>query len=32
MADGSMKLGLQIFHKFLKTQKNFDFIDYWLPY
>ena len=26
-----MKFGLWTFHKFLKRQKNFDFIDFWLP-
>ena len=27
----SMKFGLWTFHKLLKRQKNFDFIDFWLP-
>jgi len=32
MAHGiSVKLGLWTFHKRFKTQKIFDFIDFWLP-
>jgi len=27
----SVKFGLWKFHKFLKRQTNFDFIDFWLP-
>jgi len=27
----SMKFGLWTFHKLLKRQNNFDFIDFWLP-
>jgi len=27
----SVKFGLWTFHKLCKTQKNFDFIDFWLP-
>jgi len=26
------KFGLWMFHKLQKRQKNFDFIDFWLPY
>jgi len=32
MAHGiSVKFGFWTFHKLLKKQKNFDFIDFWLP-
>jgi len=27
----SMKFGLWTFQKLLRKQKNFDFIDFWLP-
>jgi len=30
--DISMKFGLWTFHTLSKRQKNFDFIDLWLPY
>jgi len=33
MAHGiNMKFGLWTFHNLMKWQKNFDFIDFWLPY
>jgi len=28
----SVTFGLWTFHKLSKRQKNFDFIDFWLPY
>jgi len=29
--DGSVKIGLWKFQKLSKRQKNFDFIDFWMP-